>query len=43
MIAGGLGKLKESVVRIGHVGFFSEEDLTKTLDQLDAVVKSLKR
>ena len=43
MIAGGLGKLKDSVVRIGHVGFFTEEDLTKTLEQLDTVVKRLKR
>jgi len=43
VIAGGLGKLKQSVVRIGHVGFFNQEDLTKTVEQLDAVVKSLKR
>jgi len=43
VIAGGLGKLKDSVVRIGHVGFFTEEDLTKTLEQLDTVVKRLKR
>jgi hypothetical protein len=25
------------------VGFFTEEDLTKTLEQLDTVVKRLKR
>jgi len=31
------------VVRIGHVGFFTQEDLTKTLEQLDTVVKRLKR
>ena len=43
VIAGGVGRLKDSVIRIGHLGFFSEEDLTKTLEQLDAVVKSLKR
>jgi aspartate aminotransferase-like enzyme len=43
VIAGGLGKLKDSVVRIGHVGFFTQEDLTKTLEQLDTVVKRLKR
>jgi len=42
VIAGGLGKLKDSVVRIGHVGFFTEDDLTKTLEQLDTVVKIVK-
>jgi aspartate aminotransferase-like enzyme len=43
VIAGGVGKLKDSVIRIGHLGFFTEEDLTKTLEQLNAVVKSLKQ
>jgi aspartate aminotransferase-like enzyme len=43
VIAGGLGKLKDRVIRIGHLGFFAAEDLTKTLEQLEAVVKSLKR
>jgi aspartate aminotransferase-like enzyme len=43
IIAGGQGKLKDSIVRIGHVGFFSEEDLTKTVAQLGAVLKSLGR
>jgi aspartate aminotransferase-like enzyme len=42
VIAGGLGKLKDSVIRIGHLGFFSEADLTTTLAQLAAVMKSLK-
>jgi aspartate aminotransferase-like enzyme len=41
IIAGGQGKLKDSIVRIGHLGFFSEEDLTKTVAQLGAVLKSL--
>jgi aspartate aminotransferase-like enzyme len=42
VIAGGLGKLKDSVVRVSHMGFFTEEDLTRTIEQLDAVIKSLK-
>ena len=43
VVAGGQGKLKESVIWIGHLGFFTEADLTKTLEQLQAVVKSMKR
>jgi aspartate aminotransferase-like enzyme len=43
VIAGGPERLKDSIVRIGHMGFFTEEDLTTTLEQLDTVVKSLKR
>jgi aspartate aminotransferase-like enzyme len=43
IIGGGQGKLRDSVIRIGHLGFFTEEDLTTTLEQLDAVVKSMKR
>jgi aspartate aminotransferase-like enzyme len=41
IIAGGQGKLKESIVRIGHLGFFTEEDLTTTLEHLGAVLKDL--
>jgi aspartate aminotransferase-like enzyme len=43
IIAGGQGQLKESIVRIGHLGFFTEEDLTKTIEQLGAVLKGLGR
>jgi len=43
IIAGGLGKLKDSVVRIGHLGFFTEQDLTTTIEQLGMVLKSLGR
>jgi aspartate aminotransferase-like enzyme len=41
--SGGQGQLKESIVRIGHLGFFTEEDLTKTIEQLGALLKSLGR
>ena len=41
IIAGGQGKLKDSIVRIGHLGFFSEEDLTTTLAQFGEVLKAL--
>lgn len=43
IIAGGQGKLKESIVRIGHLGFFTEEDLTTTLEQFGEVIRSLGR
>ena len=43
IVAGGQGRLQDSVIRIGHLGFFSERDIVATLEQLDAVVKSLKR
>jgi aspartate aminotransferase-like enzyme len=43
IIAGGQGRLKDNVIRIGHLGFFTEEELSTTLEQLDAVVKSVKR
>jgi aspartate aminotransferase-like enzyme len=43
IVAGGLGRTADSVIRIGHVGFFTEQELVTTLEQLDAVVKSLKR
>jgi len=43
IIAGAQGKIKDSVIRIGHLGFFTEADLTATLEQLDAVIKSMKR
>ncbi|MFL5802321.1 MAG: pyridoxal-phosphate-dependent aminotransferase family protein [Roseiflexaceae bacterium] len=41
IVAGGLGRFKESVLRIGHVGFFTEEELTRTIEQLGAVLKHL--
>ena len=41
IIGGGQGKLKEQIVRIGHLGFFTEEDLTTTLEQLGTVLKGL--
>jgi len=31
------------VVRIGHLGFFTEQDLTTTIEQLGMVLKSLGR
>jgi aspartate aminotransferase-like enzyme len=43
VIAGGQGRLKDSVVRIGHLGFFTEAELTATIQQLGAAVKSLSR
>lgn len=43
IIAGGQGRLKESIVRIGHLGFFTEEELTTTLEQLGAVMQDLQR
>ena len=43
VIAGGQKRLKDTVVRIGHLGFFCEEDLTHTLEQLDTVTKALAR
>src|SRR6266540_1331215 len=42
VVAGGPERLKDSIIRIAHMGFFVEEDLTTTLEQLDTVVKSLK-
>jgi aspartate aminotransferase-like enzyme len=42
IVAGGQARLADSLIRIGHLGFFTEEDLTSTLEQLDEVVKSLK-
>jgi aspartate aminotransferase-like enzyme len=41
IIAGGLGRFKDSVLRIGHLGFFAEADLTRTTEQLGAVLKRL--
>ena len=41
IIAGGQGHVADRVVRIGHLGFFAEEDLTRTVQQLGAVLKSL--
>jgi aspartate aminotransferase-like enzyme len=41
IIAGGQGRVADSVLRIGHLGFFTEEDLTRTIQQLGAVLKSL--
>ena len=43
IIAGGIGKLKDSTVRIGHLGFFTEEELTTTITQLGAALKSVAR
>lgn len=43
VVAGGQERLKDSIIRIGHLGFFSEEDLTTTLEQLDTVTKALVR
>lgn len=43
IIAGGQGKLKESIVRIGHLGFFTEADLTTTVAQLGDVLQELSR
>jgi aspartate aminotransferase-like enzyme len=43
VVAGGQGRLADSLIRIGHLGFFTEQELVTTLEQLDAVVKSLKR
>ncbi|MBK9710126.1 MAG: alanine--glyoxylate aminotransferase family protein [Kouleothrix sp.] len=43
IVAGGQDRLKDSIIRIGHLGFFTEKELTTTLEQLDAVVKSLRR
>jgi aspartate aminotransferase-like enzyme len=43
ILAGGQGRLADSMIRIGHLGFFTEEELVATLEQLDMVVKSLKR
>lgn len=43
VIAGGQERLKDSIIRIGHLGFFTEDDLTTTLEQLDTVVKALTR
>lgn len=43
VIGGGQERLKDSIIRIGHLGFFSEEDLTVTLEQIDTVVKHLQR
>jgi len=42
VVASGQDRLKDSIVRIGHLGFFAEADLAATLEQLDKVVKSLK-
>lgn len=43
IVAGAPGRLQESVIRIGHLGFFAEQELVATIEQLDSVVKSLKR
>lgn len=43
VIGGGIGPTKDTVVRIGHMGFFSEEELSMTLEQIDTVVKHLSR
>lgn len=39
ILAGGQGKLKESIFRIGHLGFFTEAELALTLEQLGEVLK----
>jgi aspartate aminotransferase-like enzyme len=41
--AGGQDRLKDSIIRIGHLGFFTEEELSRTIEQLGAVLKSLGR
>jgi aspartate aminotransferase-like enzyme len=41
IIAGGQGRVADSIVRIGHLGFFTEEELTRTVQQLGAALKSL--
>jgi aspartate aminotransferase-like enzyme len=43
IIASGLGRFKDSVLRIGHVGFFIEGELTRTVEQLGAVLKRMGR
>jgi aspartate aminotransferase-like enzyme len=43
IIGGGQGRLKDSIIRIGHLGFFTEQDLTTTLEQLGAALKNLTR
>ncbi len=43
IIGGGQGRLKDSIVRIGHLGFFTEADLTTTLEQLEAALNNLIR
>jgi len=43
IIAGGQGKLKDSILRIGHLGFFTEDELTIIVEQLGAVLESLRR
>jgi aspartate aminotransferase-like enzyme len=41
VVASGQGRFADSVLRIGHLGFFTEADLTRTIEQLGAVLKSL--
>jgi aspartate aminotransferase-like enzyme len=42
IVAGGQGKLRDKIFRIGHVGFVSEEDVRQTLTALGQVLHSLK-
>lgn len=43
IIAGGQGALADRIIRIGHLGFFTEEDLRATIEQLGVVLKDLRR
>jgi aspartate aminotransferase-like enzyme len=39
IVAGGQGKLRDKIFRIGHVGYVSEDDVRKTLAALGAVLE----
>jgi predicted phosphoserine aminotransferase len=41
IVGGGLGPYQRSTLRIGHLGFFTEAELTETTQQLGAVITRL--
>lgn len=41
VLAGGQGKIKEKIFRIGHIGWFSEHDIIATLAALERVLRRM--
>lgn len=43
ILAGGIGAQKSEIVRIGHLGWFTEDEVLESVHALDAVVKRLRK
>jgi len=43
LIAGGMGRLKGKIVRIGHLGYVFEEDIDEVLEAMEASLNELRR